>query len=212
MEKLIDSHEKSIEGVLEKISGRYADKKHFLDVGCGDGTRTILFNRPGRIIFGVDFSNWLKNEIKKRIKFQQVDFNEKKLPYKNSSFDIVFSFDVIEHLPTPQPMLSEIYRVMKKNGTFIIGTPNRNRLLSFILLSLKLRKIPYFPNEATKGEPYASHVVEYTYQELEDLLKKKGFSVVRGHKIFHGITGWYGFTRLPFAPFFHNIILECVKL
>lgn len=180
-------------------------------MGCGDGTRTVLFKRRGRSISGVDLSNWLKDEFKKDIKYRKANFENKKLPYKDGVFDIVFSFDVIEHLPDPSSMLSEIYRVMKKNGIFIIGTPNRNRFLSFILLSLKLRKIPYFPHKKTKGEPYAAHVVEYTYKELEDLLKEKGFRIIRGYRLFYGITGWYGFKSIPFAPFFHNIIVECIK-
>lgn len=213
MIKIFISHADSIINLLKEISHKYRDKKYFLDVGCGDGTRTVLFDAFGRVLFGVDRIFWLKETIKDKITFRQEDFMKANLSYENCSFDIIFSFDVIEHLLQPKIMLNEIYRLLKKDGIFIISTPNRNRLISFFLILFRLRKFPYYPDKNTiNPEPYSAHITEYTISELENLLKQTGFRVIKKHKIFYGIAGMRGFSYFFSLPFFHNIILECDKV
>lgn len=48
------------------------------------------------------------------------------LPFESDYFDCIFSSNVIEHIPNHQykVYLKEFYRVLRKNGTFIVGTPN----------------------------------------------------------------------------------------
>ena len=213
MIKIFNSHSDCIKNLLNEISYEYRDKKYFLDVGCGDGARTILFDAFGRDICGVDRMFWLKETIKDRIDFRQEDFVNANLSYENSSFDIILSFDVIEHLLNPKIMLKEIYRLLKKDGIFIISTPNRNRLFGFFLILFRLRKFPYYPNKNTiNSDPYSAHITEYTLSELENLLSQTGFRIVKRHKIFYGITGKYGFSYFFSLPFFHKIVLECGKV
>jgi 2-polyprenyl-3-methyl-5-hydroxy-6-metoxy-1,4-benzoquinol methylase len=197
---------------LQKISCKYKEKKLFLDVGCGNGQRTVLFDDYSRVIYGVDRLNWLMAENKPKINFSKVDFNCQELSYDSGTFDIVFSFDVIEHLPDAGFMLKEIYRVLKNDGIFVVSTPNRNRLFGFFLQLLGLRKFPYLPEpEKTKDDPYAAHIMEYTISDLKRVVEKAGFSIIRAHKVFYGLTGGSGFCDLFSLPLFHNIILECGK-
>jgi SAM-dependent methyltransferase len=42
------------------------------------------------------------------------------LPFDNSSFDVVLSFGVLEHVPNDLESLKEIYRILKKNGLFFL--------------------------------------------------------------------------------------------
>lgn len=213
MVKIFDSHMNCIENILKNISYKYRDKKYFLDVGCGDGTRTILFDEFERLIYGVDRIYWLKEAIKDRINFRHEDFMETALSYKNDYFDIILSFDVIEHLPRPRVMLREIYRLLKKDGIFIISTPNRNRLFSFFLQLSGLRKFPYYPNKETIDcDPYSAHIIEYNSSRLGTLLNQEGFKVIKIHKIFYGMSGRYGLSYLFSLPLFHNIIFECGKI
>jgi len=55
--------------------------------------------------------------------YKQADVNQ--LPFGDNYFDIIFSFDVIEHISDPSKMLSEIKRVGKNNASIAIGTPIR---------------------------------------------------------------------------------------
>lgn len=210
--KIFNSHMQCIAEALHSISDEYKDRKMFLDIGCGDGNRTLLFKDHGRTVFGVDRLVWLTDTAKQQIMFTQADFMQGCLPFEDSSFDMIFSFDVIEHLKDPRPMLKEIYRILNKEGVFIISTPNRNRLLGFFLQLFGLRRLPYYPNKNTiASDPYSAHVIEYTFSELARLLVENGFKVINSHKIYYGISGMYGIKTLFSAPFFHNIILECVK-
>jgi SAM-dependent methyltransferase len=45
-------------------------------------------------------------------------------PFRNSTFDIVVCRELIEHVPSPQKLLDEIYRLLKDGGYVLISTPN----------------------------------------------------------------------------------------
>ena len=46
-----------------------------------------------------------------------------KLPYANETFDVVYSSHVLEHVIDETKSLAEMRRVLKKDGTLIIGMP-----------------------------------------------------------------------------------------
>ncbi len=54
------------------------------------------------------------------------------IPFESQSFDTVFYYHVIEHVPDPARSLAEIARVLQPKGTLFIGTPNRGRLVGYI--------------------------------------------------------------------------------
>lgn len=51
-----------------------------------------------------------------------LSLNAHDLPFKNESFDIVGSFNVFEHLESPETVSREIHRVLKKNGRLLLHT------------------------------------------------------------------------------------------
>jgi ubiquinone/menaquinone biosynthesis C-methylase UbiE len=54
------------------------------------------------------------------------------LRFADASFDLVYSFHALEHIPNPQLALSEMARVLRPSGTYLIGTPNKKRLIGYI--------------------------------------------------------------------------------
>jgi len=200
-----------IEQALLKISERYRDKKTFLDLGCGDGMKTVLFAAFDRCVTGVDRMEWLHPATRTGIRFHQEDFLTGRLSLPDKSFDLILSFDVIEHLPDPTPMLKEIARLLRDDGVLILSTPNRLRIGGVVLSLLGRRTFPWYPNPANREiDPYCGHVREYTMRETERTLNREGFSVVRKHRLFYGMGG-FGLFALGPMPFYHNIIVECVK-
>lgn len=174
----------------------------------------MLFDEFGRYLCGVDRLDWIHKSVGKRINLVMSDFIDAVLPLQDGQFDMVMSFDVIEHMDEIKAriMLKEMRRVLRDDGIFIISTPNRNRLLAFPLYLFRLRKLPYLPDPSTKDiDPYAYHVKEYTSSELEKLLKQEGITVIKKHKVFYGLTGMYGIKKFFSLPFYHNIIFECKK-
>ena len=85
-------------------------KKHkrILNVGCGKDT------------YGTDFVDLYpsRKEIKK------VDIENQKLPFKNNTFNEVYSAFMIEHLKNINDGIKEMKRVLKKGGKIILLTDN----------------------------------------------------------------------------------------
>jgi 2-polyprenyl-3-methyl-5-hydroxy-6-metoxy-1,4-benzoquinol methylase len=99
-----------------------------LDVGCNDG---FLLNRL-KLTYkirgvGIDLS-WkaIKSALDNNI-FQNIYFvsNAEEFSLKNGIFDYILNFDVLEHLENPDKCVSEISRVLKKNGRVLIYVINK---------------------------------------------------------------------------------------
>jgi len=58
------------------------------------------------------------------VKVEVVDLNTEKLPYVDSSYDLVTCTEVLEHLEHYRETIREIHRVLKPGGVFVLTTPN----------------------------------------------------------------------------------------
>jgi predicted SAM-dependent methyltransferase len=52
-----------------------------------------------------------------------VDLSKDRLPFEDNSVDLIFSYHAMEHIPDYLFALSEIYRVLKHGGRFLVGLP-----------------------------------------------------------------------------------------
>lgn len=102
--------------------------KKVLDLGCGTGYGSAEAIKMGASsVVGVDISNQAIHFAQKNFKNKELVFqkaNATSLPFKNSSFDTVLSFEVIEHIKNYPLFIDEAMRVLKKGGYFIFSTPN----------------------------------------------------------------------------------------
>ncbi len=130
-----------------------------LDVGCGYGYGTRILSGEFRTI-GIDVNEDIINSALIRYGHDSMcDFavyDGTKIPYIDEVFDAVVSFQVIEHVLDDENFISEIHRVLRPRGMFILTTPNKS-------LRLKHREKPW--------NKY--HKREYTWQELYDVLSTK---------------------------------------
>lgn len=154
------------------------------------GERTILFVKAGCNVTAVDICDTRKPEFSSGYDFLLVD--GKRLPFRDETFEVVVSFDVIEHVDEDLLFLSEAYRVLKRGGTLALGTPNRNRL-SHKLRRMLGKKIRY---PLKLGED-CIHLREYTMNELVELVKKVGFKISQEEHVWLGLVGIGGFKRFP---------------
>lgn len=89
------------------------------------------------------------------------------LPFADSSFDMVYMGEVLEHLWTPLIALQEVRQVLKPGGTLLLDTPHLyavGRLVRWILLGRN-----------SIGDP--DHKLFYTPAVLVNLLTQSGFEV-----------------------------------
>ena len=92
-----------------------------LDVGCFDGY--WLSTQKAKEKYGIDIN------IKKKYKnIKYVKSSALEIPFKNSKFDKVYAFDIIEHLPknSETKFLSELIRVTKKEGKIVLTFPSNS--------------------------------------------------------------------------------------
>jgi len=108
-----------------------------LDIGCGDGWLTFRlkkeFGSKYKVqFFGSDLSLPNIEFAVKRKEYCGYDncyfavMDAQNLSAKNDGFDIVICAEVIEHMFSPQKVISEAHRVLKKEGLFMITTPQKN--------------------------------------------------------------------------------------
>jgi ubiquinone/menaquinone biosynthesis C-methylase UbiE len=101
--------------------------KIVLDAGCGTGGAINYFSNFCKEIYGIDISRENIEKAKEKYKnknlFFQVD-NVEKISFDESTFDVVYSRWVIEHLKNPKKFIDETYRILKPGGVLILWVPN----------------------------------------------------------------------------------------
>lgn len=128
-------------------------KSKFLDVGCGAGFNLWKARNelecdvqgidPYRGSFGVG-RNFFPVDPSLPIDNGFAEF----LPYGDETFDIVFSSHVLEHVHDIPASLNEMKRVLKDNGTLIIGMPTATMawidLTSELIFTSHMRFVNFF--------------------------------------------------------------------
>jgi ubiquinone/menaquinone biosynthesis C-methylase UbiE len=95
-----------------------------LDVGCGAG---LLFSHvvaEAEAVVGVDVSKKLLLQAKVRAKnfhsVHLVQADADYLPFRDSSFNVVFAFTVLQNMPKPLETLTEIKRTAKHDASIVV--------------------------------------------------------------------------------------------
>jgi len=111
--------------VREKLKTLKSDSK-IADLGCGEGLLVEELVKKGYKAIGLD-----KNYSSKYVKKGDMT----RLPFRDSSFDIVLSLDSLQYLTTAQQKkaLKEIRRVMKKDGSLIMAVPNKKHFAARVI-------------------------------------------------------------------------------
>lgn len=127
----------------EYISG------NVLELGCGEGRGVELIAPKAESFTGVDKIQQVIDRLKS--KHPDGDFRQMVIPpftdLKDDTYDVVVSFQVIEHIKKDLEYLKEIHRVLKPGGLALITTPN---------IKMSLSRNPW-------------HIREYTADELTKL-------------------------------------------
>jgi SAM-dependent methyltransferase len=102
---------------IKKYSNSLTGKT--LDLGCGSKPYKSLFTGSTQYI-GVDIENPGHDHTNEDI---DVYYDGKTLPFENECFDSVFFSEVLEHVFNADEILTEIHRVLKKDGKMLLTVP-----------------------------------------------------------------------------------------
>ncbi len=157
-----------------------------LDLGCGNGLIVPYVLERGAEYNGIDISGELIKIAKGR--YPEADFKigdaTKKLKFKDNSFDWVFSFAVLHHIPTEKLriiFLKEIYRVLKKGGraSIIVWNLLNDKMAKRFKIYEQLEKNKTNDIKVrwlrTKGMEVQRYIHIFFPEELKKLAMKAGF-------------------------------------
>ena len=104
-----------------------------LEVGCGMGTDTIVFERNGFNVTGIDLTPAHITLAKRLFDIYNargsfIQGNAERLPFPDNSFGSVYSFGVLHHTPKTQTAIKEIHRVLMPKGRAVIMLYNKRTL------------------------------------------------------------------------------------
>jgi SAM-dependent methyltransferase len=134
-----------------RLALQLANSRRVLDVACGAGYGTALLASAASDAVGVDVDEATISYARSRYRgptFVVGDIGA--LPFEAGAFELVVSFETIEHVPDPEAALRELRRVLADGGLLAISTPNKHQYL--------------VDNEF--------HVREFTHEEFVALLKR----------------------------------------
>lgn len=145
---------------------------NFLDIGTNMGF--FLRHTRGKRwdVVGLEPSPSLSDLARKYFGLNVKTAYLKEAGFEDNFFDIVTMIDVFEHIAEPKEMLSEIKRIIKRNGILFIKVPNGNySLLKFWMAKAAGRLTNYDIFDSYE------HLTHYTHKTLEEMLKSQGFKV-----------------------------------
>ncbi len=105
-----------------KIISRFKKSGKILDYGCGDGSFLKFMQDHNFSVLGYEPNN-------KASKIASLKIGEKNIVsslenIENNSLDIITLWHVLEHIPNPEEILSQLKSKLKENGILIIAVPN----------------------------------------------------------------------------------------
>lgn len=180
-----------VHSTVIELGGKYGIKASILlDLGCSTGQLTTMI--AGLVdaaeVHGVDISDKALNQAKSHgIITHNLDLNYDSLPFPENYFDLILAIDVIEHLVNTDNLLKEAFKVLKKEGYFIISTPNLASwtngialLLGYQPFTIEVSFIQDFGKMKFKwyrGHT-SGHVRAYTLSALREQVKYYGFNII----------------------------------
>lgn len=161
---LIRNFYRSLTAVIEPLK-----PKTVLDVGCGEGfsLQKLSEKHIGQKLEGVDYSEEaiaLGKKLFPHLSLRRGTIYH--LPYKDRSFELVLSIEVLEHLKHPQKGLNELKRVAQRY--IILSVPNE----PFFMISNVLRgkNITRFGNDP-------EHIQHWTIFSFRTFLKRNAITI-----------------------------------
>ncbi|MCB4790654.1 MAG: class I SAM-dependent methyltransferase [Elusimicrobia bacterium] len=135
---------------------------NLLEIGCGRGDFLDEFSKAGFKCYGVDIEK-RSIELLPHLIIKQCNIAVDKLSFEDNTFDVVFHKSLIEHLPDPNNLMSETFRVLKKGGKIIILTPDWES------------QMKNFYDDFTHSHPY-------TIESIKNILSIWGFKSITSEK------------------------------
>lgn len=152
---------------LLNLLEHYRKSNRLLDVGCSMGSFLIKAREAGWQTEGVETDTETANFAMKHYNLKISTKPLQECGFEDNMFDIVFCSHVLEHICELREVLSDIHRILRPRGLFIVAVPTEVASPTYYLK----RK------EFTIGPP--NHVNYFTFSSLSNILQTSSFKVIK---------------------------------
>lgn len=111
------------------LAKEYASLKKVLDIACGEGYGSVLLSEVATHVTGMDKDNEVIRYASKKYKRDNIEFKQgviENTGFEDHSFDLVISFETIEHVEHHYAVFKEIKRILKPGGILMMSTPDKD--------------------------------------------------------------------------------------
>ena len=163
-----------------------------LDYGCGQGGWTAMLAEkfPQAELCGIDISARAIALAAKRHAGQEFSvFDGEKAPMPDASFDFIYSYHVLEHVADLEKTISDISRLLKKNGYLcaILPCANKDSFEERITRLVRNGKEPSIDSRERFFYDDVSHIRRLNNDELIRLFAANGIKI---HKELYAYQFW----------------------
>lgn len=164
----------------KKINPHFIFKRPLLDLGCGFGEFAgVFFERQVEVGIDISIEDLMKAEKNNRHK-KLLIADARNLPFSQNKFSTVISNSTIEHIPHPEKVMHEVYRVLKPGGIFIYTVPtlklNANLFYPELFRKLGLNSLRSF--YLKQFHRIFKHVNIFPVQIWHNITKAAGFEII----------------------------------
>lgn len=186
----------------------FVENKTVLDIACGTGYGIGLLRSTAKFVTGVDIDPVAANEAKAECGDNGAVLlgNGLGLPFADGTFEVITSFETLEHLHERFAFLAELKRVLTADGTLILSTPNAN-------YSLPVNGVPANPFHIHEYEPDELRAELEEHFSVGQFLGQDLDASIRVSPFFEGqkrmpndigtqarLFGWKVFNKIPVGP------------
>lgn len=183
----------------------YVSGKRVLDIACGTGYGLAFLKQTASSVIGVDVdieaAKQALSECDDKAKVMLGDGTN--LPFRDESFDVVTSFETLEHLHARGDFLAELKRVLTSDGKLVLSTPNANYTKPVNgKPSNPFHIFEYKPGELRAELENHFEVEMFLGQTLNDAIKIPPFEDAQ-HRLPNDLStqaqlfGWKVFNKIP---------------
>lgn len=173
---------KSLDSLMDLKQGTWVDLDcgfGYFEMVCSDRSIRLIGIEPDAKVISAD-----GELLSLQPNVDLVQSHGEALPFADSSVDGIVSFSVLEHVVSPEKVLSECFRILKPGGRVFIGTPNYKH---FRESHYKIFFVPSLPRSITKlylrllgkNPDFLDSLHYLTPHQMKNLLQNQGFEITR---------------------------------
>lgn len=175
----------SYQRILRFITSHTQPGSRLIDIGAASGVFAKMASDAGFDAVACDYSEDALSYAEEHYNIATIRSPAENIDTPDNSFDIITILHTVEHLPDPQGVLKELYRILRPGGMIFLETPN---YLPHYLIETRFRFLLPVYKWLTKGKhglPWVpfDHYYHWMPKHLYRALKQAGFNEVSSQHI-----------------------------